>query len=389
MKIKGVFLVSILTVFCIASIAGVAGCSTNPLTETIITTIPAQTVTLPGQTITVTQKPVQPAATTPAEATRAITDMFGREITVPSEVNKVLACGPVEMELIYMLAPDKLAGLTFSFSGDPPLVKEEYSSIPVIGGWFGTRTGNYETFIAAGPDIIIDGDDVNIEDRQSKFGDIPVVGVDTGDLMFDYEEATRFLGELLGVEEKAEALIDYYEDAMLYVYDVVSDIAENERVRVYYAEGKDGFNTDPLASQHTMLLDFCGGINVADVTLLPGYGMAEASMEQILMWDPDLIIIGRGSQTSLYQTITTDQRWAGLRAVQEGKVFIRPDNPFSWFDGPPGPCQILGMYWMVDLLYPDQTQDLDLNAKIEEFYSDYLHYDLTSAEIEKLLSNPS
>jgi iron complex transport system substrate-binding protein len=117
--------------------------------------------------------------------------------------------------------------------------------------------------------------------------------------------------------------------------------------------------------------------------------MAEASMEQILLWDPDMIIIGRGSQASLYQTITNDLRWAGLRAVQEGKVFLRPDNPFSWFDGPPGPCQILGMYWMVNLLYPDQTRDLDLNSKIGEFYSDFLHYDLSTSEIDKLLSNPS
>jgi iron complex transport system substrate-binding protein len=362
LKIKGFLLVSILTVFCLASIAGIVGCTSNPL---------------------------QPTTTTPSDVTRTITDMFGREVTVPPVINNVLACGLVEMELIYMLAPDKLAGMSSSFNGNPALVKEEYASLPVVGGWSGALTGNYETFIAAEPDVIIDGDDINIADRQSKFGDIPVVGVDTGDLLFDYEKATRFLGELLGVEEKAEALIDYYQDAMLYVYDAVSDIPENERVRVYYAEGKEGFNTDPPGSIHTMLLDFCGGINVADVTLLPGYGMAEASMEQILIWDPDLIIIGRGSQASLYQAIMNDQRWAGLRAVQEGKVILRPDNPFSWFDGPPGPCQILGMYWMVNLLYPEQTQDLDLNAKIEEFYSDYLHYDLTPAEIENLLSNPS
>jgi iron complex transport system substrate-binding protein len=126
-----------------------------------------------------------------------------------------------------------------------------------------------------------------------------------------------------------------------------------------------------------------------DVALLPGYGMAEASMEQILLWDPDMIIIGRGSQASLYSAITTDEKWADLQAVQSGKVSLRPDNPLSWFDGPPGPCQILGMYWMVNLLYPDKTQDLDLNAKIKEFYSNYLHYELTDAEVEVLLSNPS
>ncbi|MDD5604570.1 MAG: ABC transporter substrate-binding protein [Dehalococcoidales bacterium] len=388
MKYRQILAIVTFGVFCLTSILGMAACKSDGLTKTInqtTTLTKTLTTTVPGPIVTVTQEPVQPTNTIPAGTKKTITDMFGREVVVPSVVNKVLTCGPVEMELVYMLAPDKVDGLNFTFNGNPPFAHGKYTSLPVVGGWFGTQTGNYETFIAAMPDIIIDGNQVGIEERQSKFGEIPVVGVDTGDLMFDYKEAARFLGELLGVEEKANALIDYYEEAMLYVYGVVSDIPENERVRVYYAGGKEGFNTDPLGSQHTMLMDFCGGINVADVTLLPGYGMAEASMEQILLWDPDLIIIGRGSQANLYQSIMNDQRWAGLKAVQDEKVFLRPDNPFSWFDGPPGPCQILGMYWMVNLLYPDQTQDLDLNTKVKEFYSDYLHYDLTSAEIESLL----
>jgi iron complex transport system substrate-binding protein len=61
----------------------------------------------------------------------------------------------------------------------------------------------------------------------------------------------------------------------------------------------------------------------------------------------------------------------------------------SWFDGPPGPCQILGMYWVVNTLYPELTTELDLNAKIKEFYSNFLHYDITDAEITALLAVPS
>jgi iron complex transport system substrate-binding protein len=140
---------------------------------------------------------------------------------------------------------------------------------------------------------------------------------------------------------------------------------------------------------HTILLTFCGGINAADVPLLTGFGMAEASIEQIMLWDPDMIIIGRGSQANLYKTVMTDEKWADLRAVQAGKVFVRPDNPFSWFDGPIGPCQIVGMYWMVSTLYPEQTANLDISVKIKEFYSQFMHYELTDAQVAALLANPS
>ncbi len=62
-----------------------------------------------------------------------------------------------------MLAPDKLAGLCSGWNGgstDPsglaPLVPDKYMNLPIVGGTFGTQTINYETFIAAKPDIIID-----------------------------------------------------------------------------------------------------------------------------------------------------------------------------------------------------------------------------------------
>jgi iron complex transport system substrate-binding protein len=319
--------------------------------------------------------------------------MYGHEITVPSVINRVLTSGPVEMELLYMLAPEKMAGLSMAYNGDVPLVSEEYLDLPVMGGWFGTQTGNYEEFIAAEPDIILYDSyscaNVAYDEMQTKFGDIPVVGVSCGELMFDYEDAIRFMGDLLGVQDRAEALIDYYEDAMLYVYGVVSDIPESERVTVYYAEGKDGLSTDAAGSMHTILMTFCGGINIADVPLAIGVGMSAVSMEQIMLWDPDMIIIGRGSQANLYNTVMTAETWADLRAVQDGKVFVRPDNPFSWFDGPIGPCQIVGMYWMISTLYPEQTADLDVSAKVKEFYAEYMHYELTDAQVAALLANPS
>ena len=392
-----------ITVACLTSIlASMVGCQTTSvttatatITQNNTTTQIATTTAIATATVTATAATTATTATsattTTTATTRVITDMYGRQLTVPTNITRVLATGPVEMEMVYMLAPDKLAGLAFSFNGTTPLVPGKYSQLTVVGGWFGTQTGNYETFIAAKPDIILEGSSTSIAERQTKFGSIPVVGVNEGDLMFNYAASIRFLGELLGVPEQAQALINYYTDAMSYVNGITANIAQSDKVKVYYAEGKDGLSTDPIGSQHTALLAFCGGINVADVQLLPGYGMASVSLEQILLWNPDIIIIGRGSQASLYTTVTTSTLWSKLGAVRSGRVYLRPDNPFSWFDGPPGPGQILGMYWMVHTLYPNQTASLDLKAKIKEFYSKFLHYGLTDAQLASLLvnANPS
>ncbi|MGD6934182.1 MAG: ABC transporter substrate-binding protein [Candidatus Bathyarchaeia archaeon] len=343
------------------------------------------TSTFPSPTATATPTPTPTASPT----TTTVVDMYGRNVTIPTTITKVLCTGPIEAEFVYMLAPDKLAGIPFTFNGNPAYVPVQYANLTVVGGWFGQQTGNIETFLAAEPDIIIDGSCntlEQVEERQAQFGSVPVVGCKAGNYLTQYGAEIAFIGNLLSVQEQAQKLNDYYQDAMNYVTSKVFNIQPDDKVTIYYAEGSAGLNTDPQGSMHTMLISFCGGVNVANVELLPGYGMASTSMEAIYQWNPDMIIIGRGSQASLYNTILNSTAWNQLDAVKNGNVVIRPDNPYSWFDGPPGPGQILGMYWMVHTLYPDLTTDLDLAAQVQTFYSDFFHYDLTSEQIQTLLS---
>ncbi|MFC1910652.1 iron ABC transporter substrate-binding protein [Chloroflexota bacterium] len=317
--------------------------------------------------------------------TRMITDMYGRELTVPAKINRVLCTGSVEMIMTYLIAPEKLIGLNFSSNGD--LIKPEYKNLPVMGGWTSNQAGNYETFISMKPDIIIEGRAETLEERQAKFGSLPVVGVGTNTSLTEYEPPLRFMGELLGVPERAENLIQYYKEAMNFADSAIGKLPDSEIKTVYYAEGKVGLNTDPAGSQHTELIEFCGGRNVADIAITQGYGMAEVSMEQLLLWNPDVIIIGRASQASLYQMIIADSKWQQLKAVKQGQVFVRPDDPFSWFDGPVGPNQIIGIYWTLQKLHPDLLPEEKLKEKVKEFYSGFYHYDLSNTELSKLLGN--
>ena len=344
-----IFGISIVVVLVVSMI----GCQTSTTTSAISTNTTSKVIETTS-TAPATTSATEPLATT--AATRVITDMYGRQVTIPATINKVLCTGPIEMEMVYLLAPDKLGGLAFTFNGNPSLVQDKYAKLPVIGGWFGTTTGNYETFIAAKPDIILEGTQTTIEERQQKFGNIPVVGVNLKDYVTGYEDEINFLGELLNVQSQADSLIAYYKDALSYVNGIVSAIPDNQKIKVYYAEGKDGLSTDPTGSMHTRLLQVCGGINVAQVPLVQGMGQAAASMEQIMLWDPDMIIIGRSTQATLYNSIMSDAQWGQLRAVKDKNVFVRPQNPYSWFDGPPGVCQIVGLYWMVNTLISTANQ---------------------------------
>lgn len=87
--------------------------------------------------------------------TTQITDMVGRNVTVPDQITRVVATSPPTTNLVYMLAPEKLAGWNFKPTGQ--YMNPKYKNLTEVGGWFGKQTGNYETFISINPDIVLEG----------------------------------------------------------------------------------------------------------------------------------------------------------------------------------------------------------------------------------------
>lgn len=327
---------------------------------------------------------------TAQNSTVQVTDMLGRELTVTSEINKVVATSPPSTILIYMLAPEKLAGWNFINTFNHTLMKEEYLSLPEIGGWYSTKTGNYETFIGIHPDIVIEGyttdGQINdaIERRQEMFGGIPVVAINSSIIYVEQSDPTiEYTGELLGCEEQAQSLIDFRASVLGEIDSKVSGIPEDEKVRVYYAEGPDGLKTDPSGSQHSQVIEICGGINVADCQLSPGSGMTPVSIEQVSEWNPEVILT---SNPQFYKTVYSDPLWANIDAVKNKRIYLAPQNPLCWIDRPQGPHLIIGTAWTATVLYPELFEDMDLEGLTLDFYSQFFHYDLTEDELNMLLN---
>ena len=319
-----------------------------------------------------------------------ITDMLGRDLMVPDEITSVYATSPPSTILVYMLAPEKVAGWNFLNTFDHTLMNDEYLNLPILGGWFGTQTGNYETIINIHPDIVIEGFttdgqiDEAIERRQESFGNIPVVAIDDSIIFVEGSDPTiEYVGELLDCEEQAADLIEFRAEILDEIDSKVSDLPDEDRVRVYYAEGAKGLSTDPSGSQHSQVIDICGGINVANCSLTPGNGMTQVSIEQVMEWNPEIILT---SNAQFYNTVYSDPLWENIDAVQNERVYLAPLNPFCWIDRPQGPHLIIGTAWTATVLYPDLFEDMDMEQTTCDFYSQFLHYDLTDEELESLLN---
>ncbi|AKB45574.1 iron ABC transporter substrate-binding protein [Methanosarcina vacuolata] len=325
-------------------------------------------------------------------STVQITDMMGRQLTVPAEISSVIGTSSPSAILVYMLAPDKLAGWNSKQNFTQPFMDENYSNLPVIGNWLGSKTGNYETIIDMHPDIVIESTATNgetneaIERRQENLGSIPVVAINDSILFVTQSDPTiEYVGKLLNCEAQAKKLIELRSSILNEINSTVKDIPENEKVRVYYAEGPEGLMTDPSGSQHSQVIDICGGINVADCPLTPVSGMTQVSIEQVMNWNPQIIIT---SNPQFYASVYSDTLWKSVDAVQNKRIYLAPQNPFCWIDRPQGPHLILGTAWTAKMLYPDLFADMDLSELTRKFYSEFFHYDLKDEELNTLL-NPA
>jgi len=206
----------------------------------------------PEVTETVEEEPAkteEPAETEEAvsDETISITDMAGREVTVPTQINKVFGSNNTSSILLYTLAPDKMIGWNNMMSKDATaLLNETCQSLPVLGNMYGSgKEASAEEVLAASPDIVlITGTKLNAtiaddaDELQARTG-TPVVVVIAN--MSNYDDAYLFLGGLIGEQERAEELAAYYTEKMAYTAEKSAMV--EEPASIYYSRMDDGLTT--------------------------------------------------------------------------------------------------------------------------------------------------
>jgi len=335
----------------------------------------------------------RPASAGPqARAMRAFTDSAGREVQVPETITSVAPSGSYAQIMLYTLCPDKLAGLSTPLSRTQKrYLEEKYRDLPVFGQFYGGNgTMNLEAVIAARPDVIIDMGEAkatvtqDMDDLQKQTG-IPTVFIraDLDHMADAYDK----LGELLGEQIQAAKLSVYIRDVLSMAEKNRARLTDGEKLRVMYAQGEYGLNVSPAGSIHAEVLNAAGAINVVQLGdgALDAKNGTEVSIEQVLNWQPDVILL---SPDANYDEIFTDPVWADVSAVRSGTVCEVPSGPYNWLDKPPSVQRILGVLWLGNLLYP-QLYTYDIIQKTQEFYQLFYRFDLTADAARALLRNSS
>ena len=158
----------------------------------------------------------------------------------------------------------------------------------------------------------------------------------------------------------------------------VARVPAEQRPRVYYARGPAGLETGLAGSINIEILEFMGVRNVAAEN--PG-GLATVSIEQVLRWDPEVIV-------TIDQTFAATARdnplWKSVRAIRDGRVHLSPKLPFGWIDFPPGVNRLIGLWWLGKVIFPTLFTE-DIKALTREFYRRWYHVQLDDAQVDRVL----
>ena len=324
-------------------------------------------------------------------STREFTDDCGRTVTLPTEITRMAISGPLTQIYTLPLELDSgiLVGCAAQFSNDlGKYIPESFKDLPELGQLYGGKgTMDKEALLAANPQVVLDvgeakGDIVSDLDALTEQTGIPFVHIDA--TTETAPEAYRRIGELIGDSEKTEELAAWCENCLADIKEIMEKVdADGARKTLLYCLGDKGLNVLAEGSYHADTLKLVA-TNVADIeNVVPTGAGNEVDMEQLIIWNPEVIIF---EPNSVYSEVGNDAAWQQMQAIALGNYYKTPQGPYGWLQSPPSVQRYLGLLWLTSLLYPEYT-DYDLYEKVSEYYELFYDYDMTPEVYNELTAD--
>ena len=306
------------------------------------------------------------------EKEMTVIDATDRTVTIQKPVEMIASSSRVQdiRTICALGAADRIVGVPDAITGDDAhlytainIPHPELTELPVAGSpYYGGP--NLEVIAALEPDLVLiswaDADSV-----QEATG-VPTMEAHNPQPVLDFKELT-FMGYVLNERERAEELISYYNEKLDYVTEVTSDIADDEKPKVYLAF----WGELTLTPAFYKPVELAGGEYVAESGGPGPYGpfMWQVSKEQIIAWNPDVILL-HGTMTEMLsrEDVLSDPDLQSVSAIQNGAVYSTKGYAWGW-DPATG---VVESFYMAKLFHPDEFADMDVeevgNEILEEVY---------------------
>lgn len=321
-------------------------------------------------------------------AKRVVVDALGREVELPAKVERIVPLGNTPRMITYLGLADKVVGRgSMELNMISPQTayaytnKELWKDVPVVGTDAKGNTDYYpEEIIATNPDVILCtyAEDI-VKDIEAKTG-LPVVAVSTGKLFAeDYDEAFKILGQVCGVEDRAEEVVNYIHTCLDDLNNRTVDIPEEEKPSVISAAATfKGVHGIEGVRMRDAILEAVNAKNIAKGE--KGPEVAIVDREQILAWNPDYIFCDFGGVALVKEDQKADPAFYNeLTAFKNNHIYQHPSST-SYYSNLEIP--LVNAYYIGSVLYPEKFEDVDINEKAKEIFKFFLNKEDYLTELE-------
>ncbi len=298
--------------------------------------------------------------------TKIVTDIAGREVHIPDNINSIATDGavPVLNSFTFLMGKgDKLAYTYPSSSKYLYIIEPGLEEKPRIEGSI-----ELEELIKLNPDIVLTASRDNVDsfsDRGLTVVFLPMPETDAELVKI----VVRVLEGVYDEQERGERYISYFDDTIARVDNIVSSIPEDERLKVLYC------NYKTMTAHHRWWIEKAGGISVSknDISKRTTF-----DLEELIAWDPDVMFVSSSEVDQVYN----ETRLNGVSAVKNKNVYAIPGSIGPWGYSCEQPLMLL---LTAKTLYPEQFQDVDMEAEIIAFFKEFYTCDITRDQAAEIL----
>ena len=295
----------------------------------------------------------------------AVTDFRGKVLVFSQPVSRIVCLIESALSGIYMLREGhRIVGISTNVYQEPLFKyyaaldrRIRNKELPSPGNW---DFISLEGVVALKPDVVILWSQQTEVIAALEERGIPVFGVFIN-TRGDIEREIMALGAMTGALDRAQELVHFTQDELRRFSGRVADIPVSQRPTVYFMWAQSTLETSGGSSMVNDLISLAGGRNVCQ--LLDQEHLV-VKLEQVLGWNPDIIVMWSNPRLSP-QDIMADEQWRLLKAARHRRVYQLPEVFL---------CDLwtLKYVFTVNLLatwlHPERFADIDLIAEKQRLF---------------------
>lgn len=313
----------------------------------------------------------------------SVTDSYNRTVLLPADVKRIGCLYAFSGHVVTMLGRgNDIVAVVRGLKRDRVLSEICPSILNAVVPNLNDAL-NMEEIAKVKPDLLFIKD--TIADKKSDTDTLTKLGIPYVVISFnsmeEQKKAIVIIGKAIGREKEAMEYIKYYQTCEDRVRKIAGKIPSGKKVKLYHSI-LEPLKTDGKKSISNGWMDIAGVTNVSSQGT-DGFDGAEqfANIEQVLVWNPQVIITHEDSATEI---IKGSRPWSTIEAVKKGRVYMMPNGISRW--GHPGALETpLAMLWTVKTIYPEYSTEIDMKYETRKFYKIFFNYELSGPMVDRIL----